>query len=140
MMTLAPDKVPVYLRAICARTNERLLRAQEFAEESMLLVVAEFILDFLAIHPFEDGNGRVARLLSTYLLERSGYHFARFYPLDSVILETREAYYRALFLAQKDWFGESEDLTSWIEYYINSIYTQYLRAFQRVIDRQHGTF
>ncbi len=140
VMTLAPEKVPVYLRAICARTNERLLRAQEFAEESMLLIVAEFILDFLAIHPFEDGNGRVARLLSTYLLERSGYHFARFYPLDSVILETRDAYYQALFLAQKDWFGESEDLTSWVEYYINSIYTQYLRAFQRVLDRQHNRF
>ena len=136
VMTLAPEKVPVYLRAICARTNQRLNRGQEFAEESMLLVVAEFILDFLAIHPFEDGNGRVARLLSTYLLERSGYHFARFYPLDSVILETREAYYQALFLSQKDWFGESEDLTPWVEYYINSIYTQYLRAFHRVTDQR----
>jgi len=136
VMTLAPEKVPLYLRAVCARTNERLSRAQEFAEESMLLIVAEFILDFLAIHPFEDGNGRAARLLSTYLLERAGYHFARFYPLDSVILETREAYYQALFLSQKDWFGESEDLTPWVEYYINSIYTQYLRAYQRVTDQR----
>lgn len=140
VMTLAPDKVMPYLRALCARTNERLLRAQEFAEESMLLVTAEFILDFLAIHPFEDGNGRAARLLSTYLLERSGYHFARLYPLDSVILETREAYYQALFLAQKDWFGESEDLTPWMEYYINAVYTQYLRALQRVIDQRYDTF
>ena len=42
--------------------------------------------------------------------------------------------------SKKDWFGESEDLTPWVEYYINSIYTQYLRAFQRVLDRQHNRF
>lgn len=133
--TLAPEKVMPQLRALCLRTNERLMRAQAFAEESMLLVVAEFILDFLAIHPFEDGNGRAARLLSTYLLERSGYHFSRFYPLDSVILETRDDYYQALFQAQNNWYAYSEDLAPWMEYYINAVYTQYLRALQRIRDK-----
>ena len=75
----------------------------------------------------------MARLLSTYLLERSGYHFARFYPLDSVILETRGAYYEALFRAQRDWWGAQEDLTPWIEYYVDSVYAQYLRAYQRAL-------
>ena len=45
--------------------------------------------------------------------------------------------YNVMTLAQRDWFGESEDLTPWVDYYINAIYTQYLRAYQRVIDEQH---
>jgi Fic family protein len=92
------------------------------------------VLDFLAIHPFHDGNGRAARLLSTYLLERSGYHVARFYPLDSVILENRDAYYEALFRAQQRWYQPDEDLTPWIELYTDMVFQQYLRAFQRVKD------
>ena len=133
--TLPASQVPEYLRVLCTSTNDRLTQAAKHAEESMLLITAEFILDFLAIHPFEDGNGRTARLLSTYLLERSGYHFARFYPLDSIILETRGEYYEALFYSQFDWWGKSEDLTPWVEYYVNAVYSQYLRAYQRVRDK-----
>lgn len=132
--TLPPEKTPQYLRELCDRTNHRLHRAQQNAEEAMLLITAEFIVDFLAIHPFRDGNGRTARLLSTYLLERAGYHFARFYPLDEVILESRSEYYRALYSAQRNWLTEDEDLTEWIEYYVNAIFVQYLRAYQRVLD------
>ncbi|MGH8475559.1 MAG: Fic family protein [Methylococcales bacterium] len=135
VMTLSPTKTIVFLKSICERTNERLENAVRFAEEPLLLIVAEFILDFLAIHPFEDGNGRTARLLSTYLLERCGYHFARFYPLDNVILESRSEYYEALYRAQKDWFGPSEDLTPWVDFYIDAIHSQFLRAYQRVIDK-----
>jgi Fic family protein len=98
------------------------------------LATAEFILDFLAIHPFHDGNGRAARLLSTYLLERSGYHFARFYPVDNIILENREAYYDALFSSQRRWYQVDEDLTPWVEFYTDVIFNQYVRAFQRVKD------
>ena len=66
--TLPPAKVMKFMRALCESTDRRLLKARNHAEESMLLIIAEFILDFLAIHPFPDGNGRTARLLSTYLL------------------------------------------------------------------------
>jgi Fic family protein len=103
-------------------------------DPSRFLTTAEFILDFLAIHPFHDGNGRTARLLSTYLLERCGYHFARFYPLDNVILENRDAYYEALFLAQRRWYEADEDLSPWIEFYTDMVFNQYGRALQRVKD------
>lgn len=134
--TLPPERVEEFLRRLCERTNSQLLAAKEHGESSMFLATAEFVLDFLAIHPFADGNGRMARLLSTYLLERSGYHFSRFYPLDTVILETREDYYRALFQAQSNWYSASDDLTPWIEYYTEAVFVQWTRAYQRVRDQR----
>lgn len=128
--TLPPEKTESFLRELCDRANTALTSA----DTSRFLTTAEFVLDFLAIHPFHDGNGRTARLLSTYLLERCGYHFARFYPLDNVILENREAYYEALFLAQRRWYQRDEDLTPWIEFYTDMVFNQYARAFQRVKD------
>lgn len=128
--TLPPEKSELFLRELCDRANVDLVAA----DTSRFLTTAEFILDFLAIHPFHDGNGRTARLLSTYLLERSGYHFARFYPLDTVILENRDAYYEALFRAQQRWYQADEDLTPWVEFYTDMVFNQYVRAFQRVKD------
>lgn len=128
--TLPPEKSELFLRQLCDRANKSLISD----DKSRFLTTAEFVLDFLAIHPFHDGNGRTARLLSTYLLERSGYHFARFYPLDHVILENRDAYYEALFRAQQRWYQPDEDLTPWIEFYTDMVFQQYLRAFQRVKD------
>jgi Fic family protein len=128
--TLPPEKAEHFLRGLCERTNNALV----VNERSRLLTVAEFVLDFLAIHPFHDGNGRAARLLSTYLLERCGYHFARFYPVDTVILERRTDYYDALFRAQSRWYQTDEDLTPWIEFYTDVLFSQYSRALQRVRD------
>ena len=128
--TLPPEKTEQFLRRLCERADA----AYASDSASRFLTTAEFILDFLAIHPFDDGNGRAARLLSTYLLERCGYHFARFYPLDTIILETRPEYYRALFDAQRHWYEPDEDLTPWLDYYTNAVYHQYLRALQRVKD------
>ncbi|MFL6245563.1 MAG: Fic family protein [Thermoanaerobaculia bacterium] len=128
--TLPPEKSEWFLRELCERTNKSLISG----DTSRFLTTAEFVLDFLAIHPFHDGNGRTARLLSTYLLERSGYHFARFYPLDNVILENRDSYYEALFRSQQSWYQPDEDLTPWIELYTDMVFNQYVRAFQRVKD------
>jgi len=128
--TLPPEKAELFLRTLCERTNAAL----GGEEHSRLLTIAEFVLDFLAIHPFHDGNGRAARLLSTYLLERCGYHFARFYPVDNVILERRTDYYDALFRAQRRWYQADEDLTPWIELYTDVVFSQYSRALQRVKD------
>jgi Fic family protein len=134
--TLPPDKSELFLRRLCDRAND----AFASADYSKFLITAEFVVDFLAIHPFLDGNGRTARLLSTYLLERSGYHFARFYPVDNVILERRSEYYEALFKAQSRWYMPDEDLSEWVEFYTNAVFNQYSRAFQKVKDanaRQH---
>jgi len=128
--TLPPEKTALFLQTLCERTNAALVGD----EHSRLLTIAEFVLDFLAIHPFLDGNGRAARLLSTYLLERCGFHFARFYPVDNVILERRTDYYDALFRGQRRWYQDDEDLTPWIEFYTDVVFSQYSRALQRVKD------
>lgn len=133
--TLPPKKAESFLRALCERTNRAFQEADKLAQHSKLLLIAEFLVDFLAIHPFQDGNGRTARLLSTYLLERSGYHFAQFYPIDQVILDSRTAYFDALFTAQEHWYQEDENLMPWIEYYVNAVFKQWERAFAEIRDK-----
>lgn len=128
--TVPPGRADMILNSIVTEFNRKWQLAHKHAEYCTFLIVAEFIVDFLAIHPFEDGNGRTARLLSTYLLERAGYHFARFYSLDNIIHETQERYYTSLYQAQKYWFTTEEDLTDWVNYYTDSVYLQYRRAFE----------
>ena len=134
---LAPELVNEYLDAICKRLNRNFNIAIESGRYSILLSIAEFIVDFLAIHPFADGNGRTARLLSTYLLERGGFHFARFYSLDSIILNRRADYYRALQASQLDWGTPTENQSEWIRFYIEVVYSQYLMAKQSILDKQN---
>ncbi|MCX6152631.1 MAG: Fic family protein [Candidatus Kapabacteria bacterium] len=133
--TLPSNKADEYLRDLCKRTDAILRDAAYHSTASMILTIAEFISDFLAIHPFLDGNGRTARLLSTYLLEKSGYHFSRFYPIDFIILETRYDYYEALYNAQKNWYMPDEDMTAWIDYYVNIVYLQFSRAYLNARNR-----
>ncbi|MBI3835022.1 MAG: Fic family protein [Planctomycetes bacterium] len=130
--TLPPAKVDEALKALCARTTQQFVSGHDSSETSMFLCAAEFVCDFLVIHPFADGNGRTSRILSTYLLERAGYHFARYYPLEQVILETKPRYYEALFQAQRRWYHSDEDITVWIEYYTSSVFEQWERALRRV--------
>lgn len=138
VLTLAPDRVREFLARACDRLNSSFFVADNTGRYSKLLAVAEFLVDYLAIHPFEDGNGRTARLLSTYLLERAGYHFARFYPLDTIILERQQEYYRALYSAQRRWFMPDEDLTPWIEFYLEAVFAQWLRAHEKITRAQIG--
>lgn len=137
--TVAADRAEEFLRALCERTSTMFQLAQEAAEAPMLLATAEFACDFLAIHPFLDGNGRTARLLSTYLIERGGYHFSRVYPLDQVVLDSRAAYYEALNRSQRYWHTATEDLTPWVEYFIGAVFEQWERAFRRIRNQSAPT-
>lgn len=133
--TLPPNKVEDFLQNLCDRFSRGFSESNKTPRFCKLIMIAEFILDFLAIHPFQDGNGRTARLLSTYLLERSGYHFTRFYPLDQVIMDSRNVYFEALFNAQSKWYQKDEDLTPWIVFYIDAIFKQWERAFAEIRDK-----
>lgn len=130
--TVPATQAEQFLRALCDRTSEMFRLAEENADAPMFLAAAEFACDFLAIHPFQDGNGRTARLLSTYLLERGGYHFAKIYPLDEVVLDTRAEYYEALNTSQRFWHTAEEDLSPWMEYFVDAVFEQWERAFRRV--------
>ena len=127
--TVSPKKAREYLRNMTARMQHQCEQAHK-GRYNHFLLAGEFVLDFLAIHPFEDGNGRFARLLSTYLLEKAGYHFPRFYPLDNVIRERRAEYYERLFMAQSGWMTTSEDLTPWMNFYIECVEVQCSRTME----------
>lgn len=133
LVMLPHERVSEFLSRLCDRLNSQFQIAENVGRYSKLLAIGEFVLDFLAIHPFADGNGRTARLLSTYLLERAGFHFARFYSLDSVILDRQSEYYQVLFDSQKDWYTGREDITPWVEFYMSCIFAQWLRAHEEIL-------
>ncbi len=90
-----------------------------------LLLVAALVLDFLAIHPFEEGNGRVARLLTTNELLRYGYGIARYISLEQRIFDSKNNYYVALRRSQVGWHDETHDLAPWTLYLLRTIEDAY---------------
>jgi len=124
--TLPPEKVGDYLGSLCDETSAVFSR-EPFGN---LLAAAEFSCDFLAIHPFSDGNGRLARMLCGYLLQQADYHLIGEYPLEQIILETRHRYYDALNHSQSFWHRENENLEPWIKYFIE-ILSEHCRRAKR---------
>jgi Fic family protein len=97
-----------------------------------LLLVAALILDFLAIHPFEEGNGRIARLLTTNELLRHGYGVARYVSIEQRILDSKNSYYVALRESQTGWHDERHDVVPWARYLLKVIEDAYGDFEQRV--------
>src|SRR5947207_13081949 len=83
-----------------------------------LLVIAVFIVRFLAVHPFQDGNGRLARVLTNLALMRSGYSYVPYSSLERVIEENREQYYRALRSAQGTLDKDESHLIDWVRFFL----------------------
>lgn len=100
-----------------------------------LLVVALFVVVFLEIHPFEDGNGRLSRVLTTLLLLRSGYAYVPYSSLESVVERNKEAYYLALRQTQGTIRTESPDWQPWLEFFLMSLSEQ-VRRLETKIDRE----
>lgn len=93
-----------------------------------LLVIANVIFEFLAIHPFKDGNGRVSRALTNLLLLKAGYSYVPYVSLDEIIEKTKADYYIALRATQKHHKTDDEDITAWATYFLNALVEQTERA------------
>jgi Fic family protein len=89
-----------------------------------LLLIGSFIVVFLAIHPFQDGNGRLSRVLTTHLLLRAGYAHVPFSSLESVIEATKDSYYRALRRTQTTLASTQPDWEAWILFFLRSLTKQ----------------
>ncbi len=100
-----------------------------------LLVIGIFVATFLAIHPFQDGNGRLSRILTTLLLLRAGYAHVPYSSLESVVEQSKEAYYLALRRTQGTLGSESPDWEPWLVYFLTTLNRQKDRLRQR-IDRE----
>jgi len=109
--------VPAYGTADAMRVlHEGFARALADGLIDPLLLVSTYVLDFLCIHPFLDGNGRMARLLTLLLLYRTGYDVGRYISLERQVEETREGYYDALFASSQRWHEAEHAIEPWWEY------------------------
>lgn len=106
--------------------------AIEDADMHPLLAIGIFVVVFLEIHPFHDGNGRLSRILTTLLLLRAGYAYVPYSSLESVIEQSKEAYYRALRQTQGTIRSPNPDWTPWLEFFLNALQRQMLRLKIRV--------
>mgnify|MGYP001110773825 CR=1 FL=1 len=90
-----------------------------------LLVIPIFILDFLSIHPFNDGNGRISRLLTLLLLYKAGYIVGKYISIEKIIEETKETYYDSLENSSINWHNNKNDYSYFVEYYLGIILSAY---------------
>ena len=118
---LAPYETPPAVQEICDAYN----RAMGEGKVDPLILISVFIHDFLCIHPFLDGNGRMSRLLTTLLLYRAGYEVGKYISLEAKIAKNKGVYYDALELSQTGWHEEKDDPTPFIKYLLGTIISAY---------------
>lgn len=118
---LEPYETPEALDRICDEYN----RVIGNAELEPLIAIPVFIHDFLCIHPFNDGNGRMSRLLTTLLLYRSGFYVGKYISLEAKIAKHKDLYYDALSASQNGWHEGSDDPVPFIKYLLGTILAAY---------------
>ncbi len=114
-----------YMNAICAAYDAAL---HDDAVDALALIPM-FILDFLCIHPFNDGNGRMSRLLTLLLLYRAGYEVGRYVSIEKLIADSKETYYEALQESSDGWHEGENDYTPFVRYMLGVIVAAY-REFE----------
>lgn len=101
---------------------------RENKETHPIILIANFIFEFLAIHPFRDGNGRLSRALTTLLLLKFGYTYVPYISLDEIIEERKIDYYLALRKTQSKHKTKKEDITPWLNFLLDALVEQIKRA------------
>ncbi|MDB5098368.1 MAG: hypothetical protein JWM80_2789 [Cyanobacteria bacterium RYN_339] len=120
-------------RAAMIALHEAYDRLRSVHEIEPLLLIPAYVLDFLCIHPFADGNGRMARLLTLLLLYQGGFRVGGFVSLEKVVEETKEGYYDALYQSSLRWHEGEHSLVPWWEYFTGvMLLTSYRRFEERV--------
>jgi Fic family protein len=118
--TTSPLETPIKMQKL-------ILWANDAFEKKMihpLIVIGIFIVVFLAIHPFQNGNGRLSRLLTTLLMLKSGYLYAPYSSLESIIEMNKEGYYLTLQKTQKSWQKHEPDWAPWLLFFFHSLQRQ----------------
>ena len=126
---MAPYETPAAINMIC-ESFEKAIDAQSI---DPLILIPIAIHDFLCVHPFNDGNGRMSRLLTTLLLYRSGYIIGRYISLENKIAKNKALYYDALEQSQYGWHDGNEDSTPFVKYLLGIILSAY-RDFEERVD------
>ena len=127
------EPVPAFQTAdYMDQLHERLHALWHKDEVDKLFIIAAYVLDFLCIHPFLDGNGRMARLLTLLLLYQAGYEVGRYISLERVIEKSRESYYDSLYKSSQGWHEAQHTLQPWTEYLLGVLLAAYGEFEERV--------
>ncbi|MDY2652823.1 MULTISPECIES: Fic family protein [Eisenbergiella] len=135
---LAPYETEPAIEAICESYRQTL--AMEVIDP--LILIPTFICDFLCIHPFNDGNGRMSRLLTLLLLYQNGYEVGKYISVEKKIEETKDVYYGVLECIDAGWHEEQNDPTPFIKYMLQMIlacYTEFEARVGLVSDSNRST-
>lgn len=116
---------------------KKFLVERDKGEIHELVLIAAFALDFLCIHPFADGNGRMVRLLTLLLLYQSGFIVGRYISIEKIVEDTKEQYYDTLYRSSQGWHDGEHDVRPWLEYFLTVMLMAYNRFEERVdMDRK----
>ncbi|MFH0939088.1 MAG: Fic family protein [Planctomycetota bacterium] len=127
-MPISARETPNYIKELCVRFN----RLMDKRQTSPLILIPAFVFDFLCIHPFSDGNGRVSRLLTVLMLHQTDYTVGRYISIERLIEESKETYYEALQLSSKSWQKGKHNLKPWWEYSLGILIGAYQEFERRV--------
>ena len=124
------------MRNLIIWTNEQF----EKKEIHPLITISNFVYEFLSIHPFQDGNGRLSRLLTTLILLQQDYKFIQYVSFENLIEKTKKEYYQALMEGQKNRNKENENISKWVLYFLDKLHilTQRLDAKYDVYKSKGG--
>lgn len=121
-------ETPTAIEALCTAFDDAISRS----EADPLLIIPMFVLDFLCIHPFNDGNGRMSRLLTLLLLYRAGYIVGKYISIEKVIEASKETYYESLQNSSQDWHEGENDYSHFVRYMLGVILSAYRDFSARV--------
>ena len=124
--------VPAHMTPDAMETlHKQFAEIWQTGEIEPLLLIATYILDFLCIHPFLDGNGRMARLLTLLLLYKAGYEVGRYISLEQMVEQTKEGYYDTLFTSSQGWHEAEHAILPWWEYFMGVMLFGAYQEFER---------
>lgn len=126
-------KTPDVMESLCRQFDV----SRDLGKLPDVILTAIFILDFLCIHPFPDGNGRMARLLTLLLLYQGGYMVGRYISIEKIVEDTKEQYYDTLFQSSQGWHDGKQNVLPWIEYFLTVMVRAYHLFEERVADVEH---
>lgn len=125
---LSPVETPIAMEELCNSYNDIINKG----EIDPLFIIPIFILDFVSIHPFNDGNGRMSRLLTLLLLYKSGYLVGKYISIEKFIEETKETYYESLEKSSINWLNNKNNYSYFVKYYLGIILSAYKEFSSRV--------
>lgn len=125
---LSPVETPIAIEDLCNKYNE-IVNSESC---DLLVLIPIFILDFVSVHPFNDGNGRMSRLLTLLLLYKADYLVGKYISIEKIIEDTKDSYYDTLEKSSIRWHSNENDYSYFVEYYLGIILNAYRQFDSRI--------